>query len=166
MFLSAFKTRRPERDAQADRARLQRLLDAFKTVCREVELERAGLQMRYERACDSAAFCVAAAESEGDDVISLGLDDFTRTMSHCSRRLERLSEQGRLLDELMDAVAALADGETPSWPATPPTASQPLDVLASTSRRSSRPIGDLSPTRVGDDKATHRRADTFGTHYE
>lgn len=104
-----FRTRDPLRDDRTDKGRIERLGAAIDGLLGEIEAERRGLRRRYDEECTDAGFLLARMEDETGAIPSSGrLNELTRSILQCERRLERLSRQGTFMRQLRNSVERLA----------------------------------------------------------
>lgn len=100
-----FLTRNPMRDERTDIERLDRLKSAIGQIVTEIDAERRGLECRYGRECQDAAFLMDAMENDGRaNAPSKRLNSLTRSILDCERRLARLSLQGDLIRQLQQSL--------------------------------------------------------------
>lgn len=101
-----FKTRSPRRDIETDKARFARLSALLDTLAGEIETESAGLQARYMRVSDNAAFLQEEFESGQAEAMSARMDELTASLMQCSNRLQALREQADFIRRLRQDVVA------------------------------------------------------------
>lgn len=99
-----FRTRNPARDSQTDAARFGRLTTMLDELLEELEAESAGLQARYQRVADNAAFSLEEFENEQAEALSERTDELTVSLIACSNRLVSLQKQAAFLRRLRDEV--------------------------------------------------------------
>ena len=126
-LLFGFRTRSPSRDQETDRARFTRLATLIDEIAGQIRAERAGLEKRYLDAAANAGFLMAAMDNdEGPQHSSARLDAMTNDVLNCERRLDALSRQIMLVEDLRkraeglleDAPSQQEDGEPEAGPAT------------------------------------------------
>lgn len=98
MPLFDFRARNPQRDRNTDLGRLDRLVKLLRQLRAEVETERSGLAMRYEKAQRSAAFALEAFENGGSKDLSSKADDLALSMRRYHARIAALEEQIAFVD--------------------------------------------------------------------
>lgn len=109
MTIFGFTTRAPRRDRESDSARFQRLLKTITEVLREMERESAGLQARYRKATDDAAFSFQALENGDSRGMSLRVEELTGAMARYEARVASLRKQIEFMNTWHDAVASYLD---------------------------------------------------------
>lgn len=112
MPIFGFRTRSGERDQATDTQRLDRLRRLLGELAAEISAERSGLEKRYSSTTADAAFLAEAIENNSASGRSQGrMDDLTSSILACERRLEVLSRQALLVDELTGALPGFARSE-------------------------------------------------------
>ncbi|WP_265519660.1 hypothetical protein [Nitratireductor luteus] len=109
MPLFDFRARNPQRDRDTDLGRLDRLLQLLRQLRTEVETERSGLAMRYEKAQLSAAFALEAFENGGSQDLSSKADDLALSMRRYHIRIVALEEQIAFVDRAEAEAKAFYD---------------------------------------------------------
>lgn len=94
-----FKPRSQDRDKETDVARFKALSSRVADVIKAIESEINGLDTRYRRAADSAAFSLQAYENDADSRLSRQADELTRSMTYCKTRIATLKRQAEFLKE-------------------------------------------------------------------
>lgn len=105
-----FKTRSPHRDIETDRARFAGLCALLDRLAGEIEAESAGLQARYRRVTDNAAFLQEEFESGQAEAMTARIDELTASLMQCSNRLQTLAEQADFIRRLRQDVATFHPG--------------------------------------------------------
>ena len=101
MSIFGFRTRSAERDQATDAQRIDRLTRLLDQLAAEISAERSGLQQRYSSSTTDAAFLVDAIENDSASARSQErVDELTGSILACERRLEALSQQAMLVDEM------------------------------------------------------------------
>ena len=127
-LLFGFRTRNPSRDRETDEARFTRLATLIDEIAAQIRAERAGLEKRYLDASANAGFLMAAMDNdEGPQHSSARLDAMTSDVLNCERRLDALSRQVALLEDLRKRAEGLLgeasshkdDGEAQAGSVTP-----------------------------------------------
>jgi predicted nucleic acid-binding Zn-ribbon protein len=88
-----FKPRSQARDQETDLARFQALSSRIADAITSIENEMKGLEARYRRAADSAAFSLQSYENDRDSRLSRQADELTRSMTYCKGRIDTLRQQ-------------------------------------------------------------------------
>ncbi len=101
-----FRTRDPARDSETDTARFSRLTAMLDDLLEEMEAERTGLQARYQRVADNAAFSLEEFENEQTEVMSTRANELTATLMACSKRLQSLEDQAAFIQKLRQEVVS------------------------------------------------------------
>lgn len=116
MAIFNFRTRSSERDEATDARRFDRLARLLNELTDEVSVERSGLERRYRAATTDAAFLVEAIENDGvSDRSQDRVEELTASILSCERRLDLLSHQASVLNELRKTLSDLAR-KTPPLP--------------------------------------------------
>lgn len=109
MPIFGFRTRNPERDADTDARRFDRLARLLNELTDEISVERSGLERRYRSATTDAAFLVEAIENDGaSGHANDRVEELTTSILNCERRLDFLSQQASVLNEFRKALSSLA----------------------------------------------------------
>jgi hypothetical protein len=109
MAIFNFRTRNPERDDATDARRFDRLARLLNEIADEISVERSGLERRYRSATTDAAFLVEAIENDGVSSRSKDrVDELTTSIINCERRLDFLTQQASVLNELRKTLSDLA----------------------------------------------------------
>ena len=106
--MALFQARNPDRDAAADKARLDALIRHIGDVRAGVLKERRGLERRYADAAGIAADLVDNAyevQREAEDEAALSRAE--RDLMHARRRMAELDRQLGVLDGLSERVRVL-----------------------------------------------------------
>ncbi|PWK76863.1 hypothetical protein C8K44_101189 [Aminobacter sp. AP02] len=104
-----FGTRTPARDRETDQLRFHRLLEALTELSVQLDHETAGLQARYVRASDDAAFSFQELENGGGAGLSSKVDDLTISMARCLARIAALQGQVAFIEMLRQSVISYAE---------------------------------------------------------
>jgi hypothetical protein len=109
MALFNFRTRNPERDDATDARRFDRLARLLNELTDEISVERSGLERRYKSVTTDAAFLVEAIENDSvAERSQTRVEELTSSIINCERRLESLSRQASVLNELRKVLSDLA----------------------------------------------------------
>mgnify|MGYP001486936503 CR=1 FL=1 len=120
MAIFGFRTRSPERDDATDTHRFDRLARLLEEITEEISLERSGLERRYRSETADAAFLAEAIENDGAPERSQGrVEELTTSIINCERRLDVLSRQAAVLDDIRRTLSELAQ-KTPAATVAPP----------------------------------------------
>lgn len=109
MRLFHFGTRSPERDRETDQIRFHRLLEALTDLSVQLDHETAGLQARYVKASDDAAFSFQELENGGGGVLSSKVNNLTSSMARCLARIAALQGQVAFIEMLRQSVISYAE---------------------------------------------------------
>jgi len=111
-----FRPRTRERDCETDRLRMEQVMRILTANLTQVENERDGLEERYRRSAQNAAFACDAMEN-GQPSLSRKVDTLTYAMLYCTGRIETLDEQAAFLRTLRGSVISfMADQAGPAPP--------------------------------------------------
>jgi hypothetical protein len=104
-----FRSRNPARDRQTDISRLDRLARLFDQISAEVEAEKSGLENRYRTKATNAAFLVEAMENGSASGRASEVDELTKSILNCERRIAMLSQQHLRMKGLRHSLDAIFD---------------------------------------------------------
>lgn len=108
-LFSLFRVRSPERDAETDRGRFQKLAKALEETVSQIETERRGLARRHEEATEEAGFAQAVYEDgRAGESTSRRIDDLTQDIVRCHARLAELERQAAFLRRITTEVETFA----------------------------------------------------------
>lgn len=111
MAIFGFRTRNPARDRETDETRLHRLEHLLGELSSEIEREKNGLQSRYQKTADDAAFSLQALENDEGRAMSSRLDELTGSMARYSARIAELENQMEFFQKLRRNVAEFSKGK-------------------------------------------------------
>jgi hypothetical protein len=89
---AGFTVRSTDRDREADRDRFGKADLALADLASQLEKERAGLELRYQRMVDDAGFSVQALEDRGKVAMSSRVDELAQAMKAYRARMEELKD--------------------------------------------------------------------------
>lgn len=103
-----FRARSPDRDADNDRARVNRIEAAVDDVVAEIERERDGLKTRYAKAQERANALLFKLDNEGDrPALSAVLSEMEAAMRYCEKRTAELELQAAHLRQARGGLAGV-----------------------------------------------------------
>jgi hypothetical protein len=110
MLKGLFRQRSAERDRGNDVARSERIVALLLEIRAELELERKGLQERYDRTVGNASALSFAIDGEGaSDWSDRKLKDLESGMLYCETRSRSITEFDKEIAVLQDAAEKLLE---------------------------------------------------------
>ncbi|MDN5926671.1 MAG: hypothetical protein L0I29_06325 [Hyphomicrobiales bacterium] len=110
MLKGLFRQRSAERDRDNDAARAERIVKLLVEVRAELELERKGLQERYDRTVGNASTLSFAIDGEGaSDWSDRKLKDLESGMIYCETRTKSIAGFDREIAALQDTAEKLLE---------------------------------------------------------
>lgn len=100
-----FKTRSPDRDRETDKVRFEQLSQVLVRLAAEIDSEGTGIRNRYESVSANAAFLAEAVDNDAASPQRIAeMDQMTKSIKGCRRRIDALEAQAAFIDRLRHLV--------------------------------------------------------------